>query len=156
MVERVIRTLKDRCVHRHLFESLQHAIRVFGDWIGFIQPPAPSPGAEDENPSRSLCLSSLTCAVSAGSIHPVVSDHAVTAEVRGLGVMIKYCSAGSVRDLFQFTHHLQCRIDDQLLVEFGLNPRPSGSAHGLALPFRKLQHLLQCLLQEFGAAGLAQ
>ena len=35
MVERVIRTLKDQCVHRHRFESAQHASRVIGDWIGF-------------------------------------------------------------------------------------------------------------------------
>ena len=35
MVERVIRTLKDKCVHRHRFESLQHASRVIGDWISF-------------------------------------------------------------------------------------------------------------------------
>jgi putative transposase len=33
MVGRVIRTLKDKCVHRHRFESLQHASRVIGDWI---------------------------------------------------------------------------------------------------------------------------
>jgi putative transposase len=34
MVERVIRTLKDPCVHRHRFETLQHANRVTSDWIG--------------------------------------------------------------------------------------------------------------------------
>ncbi len=31
MVERVIRTLKEECVHRHRFESLQHASRVISD-----------------------------------------------------------------------------------------------------------------------------
>ena len=31
MVERVIRTLKDQCVHRHRFETLQHASRVIAD-----------------------------------------------------------------------------------------------------------------------------
>ncbi|WP_115514902.1 MULTISPECIES: integrase core domain-containing protein [Xanthomonas] len=30
MVERVIRTLKEQCVHRHRFESLAHALRVIG------------------------------------------------------------------------------------------------------------------------------
>ena len=35
MVERVIRTLKDQCVHRHRFETLQHASRVISDWISF-------------------------------------------------------------------------------------------------------------------------
>ncbi|WP_349263186.1 integrase core domain-containing protein [Steroidobacter sp.] len=31
----MIRTLKDQCVHRHRFETLQHASRVIGDWINF-------------------------------------------------------------------------------------------------------------------------
>jgi len=35
MVECVIRTLKEQCVHRHRFESLQHATRAIGDWIHF-------------------------------------------------------------------------------------------------------------------------
>jgi putative transposase len=34
-VERVICALKDQCVHRPRFETLQHASRVIGDWIGF-------------------------------------------------------------------------------------------------------------------------
>ena len=38
MVERLIRTIKEQCVHRcyrHRFESLQHANRVLSDWIQF-------------------------------------------------------------------------------------------------------------------------
>ncbi|MFG6665851.1 integrase core domain-containing protein [Halomonas sp. HNIBRBA4712] len=35
MVERLIRTLKKQCVHRHRFETLQHDMRVIGDWIQF-------------------------------------------------------------------------------------------------------------------------
>ena len=35
MVERVIRTLKEQCVHRHRFETQQHANRVIADWIQF-------------------------------------------------------------------------------------------------------------------------
>jgi len=35
MVERLIQTLKEQCVHRHRFETLQHASRVIGDWVGF-------------------------------------------------------------------------------------------------------------------------
>jgi putative transposase len=35
MIERVIRTLKEQCVHRYRFETLQHASRVIGDWITF-------------------------------------------------------------------------------------------------------------------------
>lgn len=31
MVERVIRTLKEQCAHRHRFETQQHASRVVGD-----------------------------------------------------------------------------------------------------------------------------
>lgn len=35
MVERVIRTLKEPCVHRQRFDSIQHATRAIGDWIRF-------------------------------------------------------------------------------------------------------------------------
>jgi putative transposase len=35
MVERVIQTLKEQCVHRHRFESQQHAMRVISDCIQF-------------------------------------------------------------------------------------------------------------------------
>ena len=35
MIERVIRTLKEQCVHRHRFENIQHASRAIGDWIHF-------------------------------------------------------------------------------------------------------------------------
>jgi putative transposase len=35
MVERVIRTIKEQCAHRHGFETLQHASRVIGDGIQF-------------------------------------------------------------------------------------------------------------------------
>jgi putative transposase len=35
MVEQVIRTRKAQWVHRHRFESLQHASRVISDWISF-------------------------------------------------------------------------------------------------------------------------
>ena len=35
MVERVIRSLKEQCIHRQRFETLQHASRVISDWIHF-------------------------------------------------------------------------------------------------------------------------
>lgn len=37
IVERVIRTLKEQCAHRHRFETLQHASRIIGDWISFYR-----------------------------------------------------------------------------------------------------------------------
>lgn len=35
LVERMIRTLKEQCVHRHRIETLPHASRVISDWIQF-------------------------------------------------------------------------------------------------------------------------
>jgi putative transposase len=35
MVERLIRTVKEQCTHRHRFQSLQNATRVLSDWIQF-------------------------------------------------------------------------------------------------------------------------
>jgi len=60
MVERVIRTLKEQCTHRHRFETIQHASRVIGDWIRFLQPPTPAPGARYEDPDSGICFSRLT------------------------------------------------------------------------------------------------
>nr|WP_321302987.1 integrase core domain-containing protein [Alcaligenes faecalis] len=60
MVERVIRTLKEQCAHRHRFEILHHASRVIGDWIRFYNHQRPPPGAEDENPDSSLRFSRIS------------------------------------------------------------------------------------------------
>ncbi|MEX3583649.1 MAG: integrase core domain-containing protein, partial [Burkholderia sp.] len=46
MMERLIRTLKEQCVHRHRFESQTHALRVIADWIAFYNLTTPSSGAE--------------------------------------------------------------------------------------------------------------
>ena len=35
MVGRVIRALKEQCVHHQRFDSIQHATRAVGDWISF-------------------------------------------------------------------------------------------------------------------------
>lgn len=39
IIEPVIRTLKEQCVHRHQFEIQQHAMRVIADWIQFYTCP---------------------------------------------------------------------------------------------------------------------
>ena len=56
MVERVIRTLKDQCVHRHRFESLQHASRVIGDWIGFYNHQSPHQSLGMKTPAEAYAL----------------------------------------------------------------------------------------------------
>jgi len=35
MIERVLRALKERCVHRHRFETQQHAAGIIAAWIAF-------------------------------------------------------------------------------------------------------------------------
>ncbi len=35
LVERVIRMLKEQCVHRHRFKSHGQAMQLIGDWIAF-------------------------------------------------------------------------------------------------------------------------
>ncbi|WP_246174843.1 hypothetical protein [Pandoraea bronchicola] len=42
--------MKEQCVHRQRFGTIQHAARVIGDCIRFFQPPAPTQGAWDESP----------------------------------------------------------------------------------------------------------
>jgi len=55
MMDRQIRTLKEQCVHRLRFETLQHSIRVISDWVGFLQYPEASPGA-GMTPSEAFAL----------------------------------------------------------------------------------------------------
>jgi len=56
LVERVIRTLKEQCVHRHRFETLQHASRVIGDWIGFYNTERPHQSLGMKTPAEAFAL----------------------------------------------------------------------------------------------------
>ena len=56
MVERVIRTLKEQCVHRHRFESLQNASRVIADWIGFYNNRRPHQALGMKTPAEAFAL----------------------------------------------------------------------------------------------------
>jgi putative transposase len=56
MVERVIRTLKEQCVHRHRFETLQHASRVIGDWIQFYNDKRPHQALGMKTPAEAFAL----------------------------------------------------------------------------------------------------
>jgi putative transposase len=56
MVERVIRTLKEQCAHRHRFETQQHAMRVIGDWIGFYNHRRPHQALGMKTPAEAYAL----------------------------------------------------------------------------------------------------
>jgi len=56
MVERVIRTLKEQCAHRHRFESIQHASRVIGDWIRFYNHRRPHQALAMKTPAEAFAL----------------------------------------------------------------------------------------------------
>jgi len=56
MAERVIRTLKEQCAHRHRFESLQHASRTIGDWIGFYNNRRPHQALGMKTPAEAFAL----------------------------------------------------------------------------------------------------
>lgn len=56
MVERVIRTLKEQCIHRHRFESQQHATRVVGDWIQFYNHRRPHQALGMKTPAEAYAL----------------------------------------------------------------------------------------------------
>ncbi|PTM75589.1 integrase core domain-containing protein [Cereibacter johrii] len=51
MVERVIRTLKEQCVHRQRFDSLQNAARAIGDWIAFYNHRRPHQALDMRTPA---------------------------------------------------------------------------------------------------------
>jgi len=56
IIERVIRTLKEQCAHRHRFESLQHASRVLGDWIRFYNHRRPHQALKMKTPAEAFAL----------------------------------------------------------------------------------------------------
>jgi len=56
MVERVIRTLKEQCVHRHRFETQQHASRVIADWIAFYNHRRPHQALGMKTPAEAHAL----------------------------------------------------------------------------------------------------
>lgn len=54
VVERVIRTLKEQCVHRQRFESLQHATRTISDWIAFYNHRRPHQALDMKTPAEAF------------------------------------------------------------------------------------------------------
>jgi putative transposase len=56
MIERVIRTLKEQCVHRHRFETQQHASRVIGEWIRFYNTRRPHQALGMKTPAMAYAL----------------------------------------------------------------------------------------------------
>ncbi|WP_197457653.1 IS3 family transposase [Snodgrassella sp. CFCC 13594] len=57
MVERLIRTIKEQCVHRHSFESLQHANWVLSDLIQFYNKVRPRQALGMKTPAEVYALS---------------------------------------------------------------------------------------------------
>lgn len=56
MVERVIQTLKEQCVHRYRLESLTHASRVIADLIGFYNHRRPRQALGMKTPAKTYEL----------------------------------------------------------------------------------------------------
>jgi putative transposase len=56
MVERVIRTLKEQCVHRQRFDSIQHATRAVSDWISFYNHRRPHQALDMKTPAEAFAL----------------------------------------------------------------------------------------------------
>jgi putative transposase len=56
LVERLIRSLKEQCVHRHRFETLQHASRVIVDWVTFYNHRRPHQALKMKTPAQAYAL----------------------------------------------------------------------------------------------------
>ena len=56
MIERVIRTLKEQCVHRHRFETQQHASRVIAEWIRLYNHRRPHQALGMKTPAMAYAL----------------------------------------------------------------------------------------------------
>jgi putative transposase len=60
MAELVIRTLKEQCARRQGFESLQHASRTIGAWIGFDNNRRPHQALGMKTPAEAFPLAAWT------------------------------------------------------------------------------------------------
>ena len=56
MVERVIRTIKEQCIHRQRFDSIQHQTRAIGDWITFYNHRRPHQALDMKTPAEAFAL----------------------------------------------------------------------------------------------------
>ena len=56
LIERLIRTLKDQCLHRHRFETAQYASRVIGDWVHFYNTRRPHQALGMKTPAEAFAL----------------------------------------------------------------------------------------------------
>jgi len=54
MVERVIRTLKEQCIHRYRFGTPQHASRGRADWTGFYNTRRPHQALGMKTPAEAF------------------------------------------------------------------------------------------------------
>ena len=54
--ERLIRTLKEHCIHRQRFDSIQHATRAIGDWISFYNHRRPHQALDMKTPAEAFAL----------------------------------------------------------------------------------------------------
>ncbi|WP_313238547.1 integrase core domain-containing protein [Delftia acidovorans] len=52
----MLHTLKEQCVHRHRFESLQHASRLIRDWIHFYNHRRPHQALNMRAPAEAFAL----------------------------------------------------------------------------------------------------
>ncbi|MEM9043465.1 MAG: integrase core domain-containing protein [Pseudomonadota bacterium] len=56
MMERLIRSLKEQCVHRQRFESLAHANHAIGDWIQLYNHQRPHQVPDMKTPTEACKL----------------------------------------------------------------------------------------------------
>ncbi|MEM7745785.1 MAG: integrase core domain-containing protein [Pseudomonadota bacterium] len=56
MIERLIRSLKEQCVHRRRPESLAHASRAIGDWVQFYNNQRPHQALDMKTPAEAFKL----------------------------------------------------------------------------------------------------
>jgi putative transposase len=56
MIERLIRTLKEQCMHRQRFDSIQHATRAIGDWISSYNHRRPHQALDMKTPAAAYAF----------------------------------------------------------------------------------------------------
>jgi putative transposase len=56
MIERVIRTIKEQCIHRQRFDSVKHATHAIGDWVSFYNHRRPHRVQDIKTPAEAFAF----------------------------------------------------------------------------------------------------
>lgn len=142
MVERVIRTLKEQCVHRHRVKAMQHASGLVGDWKRFYNYSHPPQTLKMRTLGQAFRFSWLICVRFAGSMHqPDLSVNCAITDGRRTQVSSRASSVGGPPSSMRWSSDLQTWVERTIAMR--MSHRSSCAKQRLRLLFRAEYAMIQ-------------